>query len=131
MKLRGPRYDIIRNKLPHVKLVQVIHVIDEKSVNHAVKVSKFVDALLPDSGNPNLPVKELGGTGRTHDWEISRYTCKAVDVPVFLAGGINKDNVRKAIEIVKPYGIDLCSSVRTAGKLNREKLAAFFKAIEN
>lgn len=130
-EIEGNQYEIIRNELPHVKLVQVIHVVDENSFNYAVSVSKFVDALLLDSGNPNLSVKELGGTGRTHNWEISRNICKAVDVPVFLAGGINKDNVRKAIEIVKPYGIDLCSSVRTAGKLNREKLAAFFKAIEN
>jgi phosphoribosylanthranilate isomerase len=83
-----------------------------------------------DSGNPNLSVKELGGTGRTHNWELSREIRESIDIPLFLAGGINKDNVRKAIETVKPFGIDLCSSVRTDGKLDREKLKAFFEVLE-
>jgi phosphoribosylanthranilate isomerase len=123
-------YAWIRNELPHVKLVQVIHVLDENAVKEAVEISKHVDALLLDSGNPNLSVKELGGTGRTHNWELSREIRESIDIPLFLAGGINKDNVRKAIETVKPFGIDLCSSVRTDGKLDREKLKAFFEVLE-
>jgi phosphoribosylanthranilate isomerase len=128
--LEQDAYGLIRQALPQVKLVQVIHVIDERSVAEAVAVSESVDALLLDSGNPHLPVKELGGTGRTHNWALSRAICQATDKPVFLAGGINKDNVREAIETVAPFGIDLCSSVRTAGQLDPVKLQAFFEAIE-
>ncbi len=123
-------YQLIRDELPHVKLVQVIHVVDKSSVKEAVEISPFVDAILLDSGNTNLSIKELGGTGRTHDWTLSREIRRSIPIPLFLAGGINKDNVRQAIDLVQPFGIDLCSSVRTNGKLDEKKLAAFFKAIE-
>jgi len=124
-------YEDIRSQLPYVKLVQVIHVIDEKSVSEAIGVSKYVDAILLDSGNPNLQVKELGGTGRTHNWELSREIREKLDIPIFLAGGLNAENVREAIKIVQPFGLDLCSSVRTDGKLDRKKLVEFFKAIND
>ncbi|PKA82035.1 phosphoribosylanthranilate isomerase [Ulvibacter sp. MAR_2010_11] len=123
-------YELLRKELPGVKLVQVIHVIDDDSVKEAIQVSKFVDAILLDSGNPNLAVKELGGTGRIHNWELSREIRQAIPIPLFLAGGLNKDNVRVAIETVKPFGLDLCSSVRTDGKLDSSKLTDFFKAID-
>jgi phosphoribosylanthranilate isomerase len=84
-----------------------------------------------DSGNPNLFVKELGGTGRTHNWELSRKIRESIKVPIFLAGGLNQDNVRSAIETVEPYGVDLCSGVRTNGNLDEIKLEAFFKAIDS
>lgn len=128
--LEKREYEAIRKELPHVKLVQVIHVIDENSVKEAIEISAFVDAILLDSGNPNLSVKELGGTGRTHNWELSTEIRKAISIPLFLAGGINKDNVKQAIEMVQPFGIDLCSSVRTDGKLDPSKLQAFFNAME-
>ncbi|HRO84157.1 MAG TPA: phosphoribosylanthranilate isomerase [Niabella sp.] len=128
-ELENREYDLLKNELPHVKLVQVIHVIDEQSVKEAIEVSGFVNALLLDSGNPNLPVKELGGTGRTHNWELSRKIRKSISIPLFLAGGLNKDNVRQAIEAVGPFGLDLCSSVRTNGKLDSQKLKEFFNAI--
>ena len=128
--LEKREYEAIRQELPHVKLVQVIHVIDENSVKEAIEISAFVDAILLDSGNPNLSVKELGGTGRTHNWELSTEIRKAISIPLFLAGGINKDNVKQAIEMVQPFGIDLCSSVRTDGKLDPSKLKAFFNAME-
>ena len=128
-ELEQREYQILRNELPNVKLVQVIHVIDENSVKEAIEVSKYVDAILLDSGNPNLSVKELGGTGRTHNWELSREIRKAIPIPLFLAGGLNKDNVRQAIETVQPFGLDLCSSVRTEGQLDRQKLKDFFDAI--
>jgi len=129
-ELENREYDLIRNELPNVKLVQVIHVIDDNSVKEAIEVSKYVDAILLDSGNPNLSVKELGGTGRTHNWELSREIRKSIPVPLFLAGGINKDNVKQAIETVEPFGLDLCGSVRTNGKLDPQKLEEFFNAIE-
>lgn len=115
----------LREALPGVKLVQVLHVQDERTVDEALAVAPHVDAILLDSGNPTLAVKELGGTGRQHDWTISRRIVESVPVPVFLAGGLNAGNVREAIEIVRPFGIDVCSGVRTGGKLDAEKLAAF------
>ena len=125
------QYDILRQELPAVKLVQVIHVTDERSVTEAIEISQHVDAILLDSGNPNLAVKELGGTGRTHNWDLSRTIRESIDIPLYLAGGLNKDNVRQAIDKVQPFGIDLCSGVRTNGKLDAAKLQAFFAAIHN
>ena len=124
-------YQKIRAELPSVKLVQVIHVINEASIDEAVEISELVDAILLDSGNPNLSVKELGGTGRTHNWELSRKIRDGIKKPIFLAGGLNKDNVKRAIDFVEPYGIDLCSGVRTNGKLDQKKLEEFFRAIGN
>lgn len=129
-ELEKREYEMIRNELPNVKLVQVIHVIDDNSVNEAIEISKYVDAILLDSGNPNLLVKELGGTGRTHNWMLSNEIRKSILIPLFLAGGLNKDNVRQAIETVQPFGLDLCSGVRTDGKLDAQKLKDFFNAIE-
>lgn len=128
-ELENRDYDLLRKELPKVKLVQVIHVIDENSVKEAIEISQFVDAILLDSGNPNLSVKELGGTGRTHNWELSREIRNSITIPIFLAGGLNKDNVSQAIELVQPYGIDLCSSLRTNGKLDEKKLKEFFEVI--
>ena len=127
--LSDRQYQQIREALPMVKIVKVIHVIDENSFREAVEISEFVDAILLDSGNPNLSVKELGGTGRTHNWDLSKKIRENISIPTYLAGGINKDNVKQAIEYVKPYGVDLCSSVRTNGQLDEKKLAEFFSAL--
>ncbi len=123
-------YKKLRNELPGISLVQVIHVLDESSIEEAKTVSQFVDYILLDSGNPNLHVKELGGTGRKHNWHISKKIVEEVSVPVFLAGGLNAENVREAIECVHPYGLDVCSGVRTNGKLDEEKLKRFFEEVE-
>jgi phosphoribosylanthranilate isomerase len=128
--LNDRQYQKIREELPSVKIVQVIHVIDENSIKEAVEISSFVDAILLDSGNPNLLTKELGGTGRIHNWDLSKKIRENISIPTFLAGGINKDNVRQAIDYVQPFGIDLCSSVRTNGHLDEKKLEDFFEAIE-
>jgi len=122
-------YAKLRRALPGVRVVQVIHVLDEASVAEAVAVAPHVDALLLDSGNPALAVKELGGTGRTHDWELSRQIVAAVARPVFLAGGLHAENVAAAIRAVRPFGIDVCSGVRTAGALDPTRLAAFMQAV--
>lgn len=127
--IKNTEYQLIKTSLPHVKLVQVIHVIDESSIHEAIQVSDHVDAILLDSGNPNLSTKILGGTGKTHNWDLSCKIVKSISKPVFLAGGIHAGNVKKAIEYVQPYGIDLCSGVRTNGKLDEEKLKDFFKEI--
>lgn len=123
-------YGQIKEALPSVKLVQVIHVVDEGSVDEAIEVSQHVDALLLDSGNPHLKIKQLGGTGRTHNWKLSRKIKESIDIPLFLAGGLNADNVRAAIEEVQPFGVDLCSGVRTNGSLDPQKLKAFFEALK-
>jgi phosphoribosylanthranilate isomerase len=119
----------IRAALPGIALVQVVHVRGAESINEALAIAPFVDALLLDSGNPSLPVKELGGTGRTHDWSISRRIREAAPVPVFLAGGLTAANVGEAIRQVEPFGIDLCSGVRTGGRLDAAKLTDFFHAV--
>jgi len=123
-------YQELKLKIPGVKLVQVIHVINHQSIVEALKISEFVDAILLDSGNPNLKIKELGGTGRTHNWDISKEIVKKTKMPVFLAGGLNPENVRKAVDYVQPYGVDICSGVRTHGKLDQKKLQLFFNEIK-
>lgn len=115
----------LRAALPGIALVQVIHVGTDESVAEALAVAPEVDALLLDSGNQQLAVKELGGTGRTHDWRLSRRIVEEAGKPVFLAGGLKAENVRAAIEAVQPFGVDLCSGVRTDGRLDERKLAAF------
>lgn len=122
-------YAKIRKALPAVKLVQVVHVIDKSSVDEAVSVSKWVDAILLDTGNPNLKVKVLGGTGTVHDWTLSRQIREKANKPVWLAGGIKAKNVKQAIEAVQPYGVDLCGSVRTDDRLDEKKLIKFFEML--
>ncbi len=121
----------IRASLPGVKLVQVVHVTGDQSVDEACELAEHVDAILLDSGNPKLAVKELGGTGRTHDWGLSRKIVETCGKPVFLAGGFNADNVREAIETVQPFGLDLCSGVRTDGNLDLFKLEKFFAKVNS
>lgn len=121
-------YDELKKQLPSVRIVQVIHVTGERSIEEALRISEHVDALLLDSGNPKLAIKELGGTGRIHNWKISRKIVEQSKVPVFLAGGLNEHNIRQAIEEVAPFGIDLCSSIRTNGALDQQKLERFFAA---
>ena len=116
----------LRDALPGISLVQVIHVNGPESVAEAGAVAPFVNAILLDSGNQSLPLKELGGTGRTHDWTLSRRIRESVQVPLFLAGGLNGSNVVDAVRQVGPFGLDVCSGVRTSGELDDAKLKAFF-----
>jgi phosphoribosylanthranilate isomerase len=118
----------LRRAMPGVALVQVIHVRGPESVDEAREAAPRVNAILLDSGNPALAVKELGGTGRLHDWEVSRRIREAVDVPVYLAGGLTPENVAEAVARVGPFGLDVCSGVRTGGALDAEKLARLVTA---
>ncbi len=118
----------LRSALPGVKLVQVIHVTGPGSARDAQACAPYVDAILLDSGNPQLAVKELGGTGRQHDWSISGAIVASVGVPVFLAGGLHANNVAEALKRVAPFGVDVCSGVRSAGRLDERKLRAFVAA---
>ena len=128
-RLTTGSYQQIREALPGISLVQVIHVTDPESVDEAIAVAPHVDAILLDSGNQSLAIKELGGTGRTHDWTLSRRIREAIEVPLFLAGGLNPGNVAAAIREVQPFGIDVCSGLRTEGTLDPQKLSDFIRAI--
>jgi phosphoribosylanthranilate isomerase len=128
-RLESGEHRKLRAALPGIALVQVIHVNGPESLDEAIAVAPEVDAILLDSGNQLLPVKELGGTGRTHDWTISKQIRESIEVPLFLAGGLNSTNVAEAIRRVEPFGVDICSGVRTNGLLDEVKLAAFFAAI--
>lgn len=123
-------YHKIRQELPWTRIVQVIHIQDKNSIEEAQSIAPFVDALLLDSGNQSLPIKELGGTGRVHDWSISKTICDIIDKPVFLAGGLNFNNVEEAIRTVRPFGVDVCSGLRTNGKLDKDKLKKFFNSVK-
>lgn len=128
-RLEAGSHQILRRAMPGIRLVQVIHVIDDSSLEEALMVAPQVDALLLDSGNQTLEVKQLGGTGRVHNWAISRRIRAEAGVPVFLAGGLTAENVGPAIEQVRPFGIDVCSGVRTEGHLDPGRLARFVSAM--
>ena len=119
----------LREALPGVSIVQVVHVNGLESVAEALAAAPFVDGLLLDSGSKTATVKELGGTGRVHDWSLSKLIRQEVKVPVFLAGGLNSSNVTEALEQVRPFGVDVCTGVRTDGLLDPIKLAAFFRGV--
>lgn len=118
----------LRDSLPEVQIVQVIHVLDDRSIEVALRCAPFVDALLLDSGRPDEKIRELGGTGRVHDWSISRAIVERSTRPIWLAGGLTPLNVADAIKRVHPYGVDVCSGVRTNGALDEEKLMRFVAA---
>ncbi|MDE2662806.1 MAG: phosphoribosylanthranilate isomerase [Gemmatimonadota bacterium] len=118
----------LRRRLPGVSLVQVVHVRGEHSVEEAVAVAPLVDAVLLDSGDPDLPVRQLGGTGRVHDWSHSRAIVERAGCPVYLAGGLRPTNVAAAVRAVRPFGVDVCSGVRTDGRLDERLLRRFMRA---
>jgi phosphoribosylanthranilate isomerase len=119
----------LKNALPGISVVQVVHVSGPESIDEAARVAPLVDAILLDSGNQKIAVKELGGTGRIHDWTLSRVIRERICIPLFLAGGLTPENVSRAIEEVGPFGLDVCSGVRTGGRLDASKLKRFFAAV--
>ena len=128
-KVKVKEYQKIRDALPDIKLIQVLHVLDESAIVEAKIISNHVDYILLDSGNPYGDIKTLGGTGNVHNWQISIKIINSVAVPVFLAGGLKSSNVVAAIREVNPFGVDLCSGVRTENKLDPVKLQSFFHNI--
>ncbi|MGD0790264.1 MAG: phosphoribosylanthranilate isomerase [Terriglobales bacterium] len=121
----------LKDALPGISVVQVVHVTGPVSIEEAARVAPHVDAILLDSGNQRLAVKQLGGTGRTHDWTLSRAIRERIGIPLFLAGGLTPENVGQAIDEVGPFGLDVCSGVRTDGKLDVTKLKRFFAAVRS
>lgn len=130
-RLTDGNYADIRKALPGIKIVQVVHVTGPEAIDEAAEAAAGVDALLLDSGRPEAKVKELGGTGRVHDWSISRRIVESIPVPAFLAGGLTPDNVAEAIKAVRPYAVDVCSGLRTNGALDEAKLRAFCNSVLN
>jgi phosphoribosylanthranilate isomerase len=128
-RLKISDYRKLRKAMPSVGLVQVVHVTGEEALDEAVTVSPYVNGILLDSGKPDLRVKQLGGTGRLHDWSLSRRIKEKVTIPVFLAGGLTPDNVLQGLNQVQPFGVDVCNGVRTENRLDERKLAAFFEAV--
>ncbi len=122
-------YTALRRAAPGVKIVQVVHVTGPEALAEAKARAPLVDALLLDSGRPQAPIKELGGTGRVHDWSLSQRIVAEVARPVFLAGGIRPENAAEATRQVRPFGIDLCTGVRRDGQLNAERLCGLFAAL--
>jgi phosphoribosylanthranilate isomerase len=119
----------LRRLAPTVRIVQVIHVRSPADVDDALRLAPVVDELLLDSGNPALAVKELGGTGRTHDWALSARIVRESAVPVWLAGGLRAENAAAAIATVRPHGLDVCSGVRRDGRLNEVRLEGLVAAL--
>ncbi|MBN1476423.1 phosphoribosylanthranilate isomerase [Candidatus Sumerlaeota bacterium] len=118
-------HNALREGLPGIGIIQVVHVIGEDSLLMASAYAPHVDALLLDSGDLDQPTRRLGGTGRTHDWNISARIVEAVDVPVWLAGGLTEDNVVEALAVVKPFGLDVCSGVRVDDRLDEIRVGTF------
>ena len=127
--LPGSVHLALRDLSPGLRVVQVVHVEDDGAIDLARAYAETADALLLDSGKPSAAIPLLGGLGQTHDWSISRRIVEAVDRPVFLAGGLDPDNVGAAIAQVRPFGVDLCSGVRVAGALDAARLSAFMTAV--
>jgi phosphoribosylanthranilate isomerase len=120
----------LRSLMPGVSIVRSIHVTGAEAIDQARTAARAAHALLLDSGDPSKGVKELGGTGRTHDWALSRKIRDEVDVPVWLAGGLTPENVAEAVHIVSPFGVDVCSGLRTEGRLDEEKLVRFVRNLD-
>jgi phosphoribosylanthranilate isomerase len=128
-RLELGNYDELRDFLPGIDIIQVIHVVGEESIDETIKTAPQVDAILLDSGNLNLEIKELGGTGRIHDWNLSKRIKDSIDKPLILAGGLNPENVADAIRRVEPYAVDVCSGVRKNGILDEAKLSLFMDRV--
>ncbi len=126
--VEGDVHRAIRDAMPEVRIVQVLHVTGGETIAEARELAGEVDLILLDSGNPGLAIKQLGGTGRTHDWDISRRLIAAAGPPVLLAGGLDAANVARAIDQARPHGVDVCGGVRRDGDLDAGRLAAFVAA---
>jgi len=115
---------------PHVRRIQAIHVTGGEDALDLMDVySPHIHAFLLDSGRPGEKIPVLGGTGRTHNWAVSSRFVQESTRPVFLAGGLTAENVGDALRQVQPFGLDLCSGVRTNGQLDAAKLATFMMAV--
>ena len=101
----------LRGRLLYVKIFKSVHVISADSVAYPEAFRKLVDGFVLDS--INVVTDQVGGTGKTHDWSISRQiVMRYPEIPIILAGGLNSENVRSAIEYVHPFGVDVNSGTK-------------------
>lgn len=121
--------DAVRAAMPALRIVSVIHVEGDDAIEAALRIAPHVHGVLLDSGRPGAKTPTYGGTGDTHDWAVSRRVVEAVPGPVWLAGGLTPSNVGDAIRAVRPFGVDVCSKLRTDGQLDAAKVAAFSAAV--
>ncbi len=117
----------VKSRLPSIKTFKAIHVVDHQSIDAARQYAGTVDAIVLDT--VNVATDQVGGTGRTHDWSISRQIVERLAVPVVLAGGLHPDNVGEAIRQVRPYGVDVNSG--TKGPDGFKDHAALKRFIDN
>ncbi|GAB6077088.1 phosphoribosylanthranilate isomerase [Desulfurobacterium crinifex] len=106
---------------------RVIKVFRLKEIAEIEKIEPYIGkirAILLDTYSKD----SFGGTGKTFNWEIARAVKERFDIPVILSGGLNPENVAKAIREVNPYAVDVSSGVETEpGKKDKEKVFQFVK----
>lgn len=124
-------HERLEESIPAVRRLQAIHVESDDALRLIPFYEGHVHGFLLDSGRPSAAIPELGGTGRTHDWSVSAEFVRRSALPVFLAGGLNPANVAEAIRQVRPYGVDLCSGLRSPVLLDETKLRAFMLAVKS
>jgi phosphoribosylanthranilate isomerase len=94
----------LKQQFPNLKIMRSIPVNDETSVELAKQYDRVADYLLLDTQKQDDT--QVGATGETHDWSISKRIVESMGVPVILAGGLGPDNVAEAVAFVKPFGVD-------------------------
>jgi phosphoribosylanthranilate isomerase len=127
--LKPADYEHLRRLVPRIFIAQSIHVQEESALGVARGVARYVDALVLDSGGSEPPFRWRNPAGQTHDWSLSRQIADSIDRPILLAGGLTSENVCQAIRAVHPYGVDVCSGVRTDDQLDQTLLVAFLDAV--
>ena len=117
---------IIQNSIKDTRLIKTIYVTKNSLNEKIIDDLKTFDAILLDSFNKT----QYGGTGKVHDWKLSRQIKKALEpIPVILAGGLTPDNIKEAILTVKPYAVDVASGVESNPGIKDDKKIRTF--IEN
>ncbi|HDN68332.1 MAG: N-(5'-phosphoribosyl)anthranilate isomerase [Candidatus Methanophagaceae archaeon] len=114
----------------------------KKSLEEALAYEGVADAILLDTEvgtkvgagaeEVGAGAEEIGGTGRVHDWTVSREIVERVGgEKVILAGGLNPGNVVKAVKVVKPYAVDVSSGVESRlRKKDAAKVKKFLEAVK-
>ena len=113
----------IRERIKDTRLIKTIYVKASNLNGTFIEDLKTFDAVLLDSFTKG----QYGGTGRVHDWNLSRQIKEAVaPLPVILAGGLKPENVKEAILTVQPYAVDVASGVELRPAIkDHEKIRAF------
>ena len=114
----------LKKQIPFLKTYKAVHVFDDSSIQEASRYVGSVDGIVLDTAIK--ATGQVGGTGKTHDWSISKKIVLSTPLPVILAGGLNPENVADAIRLVRPYAVDVNSGVSNPdGTKNHNKLSVF------